>query len=69
MPPFLGFLGIALALAGNCILRRLGNSLGTVLLEHLPCNRVDLHLGDHVALPYVPSVAAVAVPASCLRLL
>src|SRR5467141_2640357 len=70
MSPLLGFLGIALALASNRILRRLGDSLGTVLLKHLPRNRVNLHLGDHVALPYVRSFGAAGTGSSTmLRLL
>lgn len=50
MAPLFGFVGVALALASHGIPRRLGDSLEAVLLEHLPRNRVNLHLGYHVAL-------------------
>jgi len=50
MTPLLGFVGVALLLALNRFLRRLGDRLEAVLLEHLPRDRVNLRLGYHVAL-------------------
>src|SRR5450432_1951862 len=50
MAPLPGFLGVALALAGHGILGRRGDSLEAVLLDHLPGDRMNLHLGYHVAL-------------------
>src|SRR5260221_8222643 len=49
--PLLRILGIALALASQGILGGLGDRPEAVLLEHLPCDDVNLHLGNHVALP------------------
>src|SRR4051812_45499948 len=48
--PLSGFFGVALLLASLGILGRLGDSLGAVLLEHLPCDHVNLYLRYHVAL-------------------
>src|ERR1700730_9713396 len=50
MAPLPGFLGVALALARHGILGRRGGRLEAVLLDHLPGDRVNLHLGYHVAL-------------------
>jgi hypothetical protein len=50
MTPLVGFVGVTLVLALNRLLRRLGDRLEAVLLEHLPRDRVNLRLGDHVAL-------------------
>src|ERR1700704_5062694 len=49
--PLLGFIGLALALASQGIAGRLGDRLEAVLLDHLPGDGVNLHLGYHVALP------------------
>jgi hypothetical protein len=51
MTPFARFLGLALALARQSILCRLGNRRRAMPLEHLPRDGVDLHLRSHVALP------------------
>jgi hypothetical protein len=51
MTPFERFLGLALALARQSILCRLGNRRRTMPLEHLPRDGVDLDLRSHVALP------------------
>src|SRR5262249_48732263 len=50
MAPLARLLGVALVLAGDRVLRGLVNGLGTVLLEHLARDHVDLHLGNHGAL-------------------
>src|SRR5438128_2020819 len=50
MTPLARLLGLALALAGERVLRGLVNGLGAVLLEHLARDHVDLHLGNHGAL-------------------
>jgi hypothetical protein len=57
--PFPCFLVLALALAGERILRGAGDRFGTVLFEHLPRNGVNSRLGNHVALPcrVMPTVA------------
>jgi len=49
--PLPGFLGVALALAGQCIVCSLRDRGEAVLLHHLARNRVDLHFRHHVALP------------------
>jgi hypothetical protein len=51
MTPFPGFFSLSLALASDRIPRRLGNGFEAVLLDHLSCDSVNLHLGYHVALP------------------
>src|SRR5438105_15819468 len=48
--PLASLLGLALALAGDRVLRGLVNGLGAVFLEHLARDHVDLHLGNHGAL-------------------
>ena len=48
--PLSGLIGLAPALAGDCILGCLGDSPETMLLEHLPRDHVNLQFGDHVAL-------------------
>src|SRR5215468_12104940 len=50
MAPLARLLGVALVLAGDRVLRGLVNGLGTVLLEHLARDHVDLHFGNHGAL-------------------
>ena len=50
MTPLRGFFRLALALASLGIAGRLGDRLEAVLLDHLPGDGVDLHLGCHVAL-------------------
>src|SRR5712671_3561307 len=70
MTPFLGFLGIALAFAGLGIAGRLRDRLKAVLFKHLPRDGVDLHLGDHVALPVFAEFGAAGTGSSTmLRLL
>src|SRR6187200_1723764 len=49
--PFPGLFRLALALAGLCILRRLGDRTKTMLFDHLSRDGVDLRLGCHFALP------------------
>src|SRR6266496_629782 len=61
MTPLLGFIGLALALASQGIAGRLGDRLEAVLLDHLPGDGVDLHLGYHVALPGVPPRGAAEI--------
>src|SRR5262245_6766284 len=51
MAPLARFLDLALALAGLGSLRGLGDRPKTMLLEHLPRNRVNLRFWHHVALP------------------
>src|SRR5215467_5123775 len=46
--PLPGLFGVALVLAGHGILRGLGDGSMAVLLEHLSCDRVNLHLRYHV---------------------
>ena len=48
--PLFGFFGIALALAGQGIPGRLGDSRRAVLLEHLSGDHVDFRFGCHVTL-------------------
>jgi hypothetical protein len=48
--PFSGFFGVALALAGERILRRLRDRSQTMLFKHLSRDGVNLHFGYHVAL-------------------
>ena len=52
--PLPGLFGVALVLASHGILRGLGDGPMAVLLEHLPCDRVNLHLRYHVVLPMFP---------------
>src|SRR5438477_2247121 len=56
--PLFCFFRLALALASDRFLGRLGDSLQAVLLEHLPRDHVNLRLGYHVALPEVPPFRA-----------
>src|SRR5437868_13940664 len=58
MAPLFCFFRLALALASDRFLGRLGDSLQAVLLEHLPRDHVNLRLGYHVALPDVPPLGA-----------
>src|SRR5262245_50163702 len=51
MAPLARFLDLALALAGLGSLRGLGDRLKTMLLQHLPRDRVNLRFWHHVALP------------------
>src|SRR5260370_19308393 len=51
--PLSCFFRLALALASNRFLGRLGYRLQAMFLEHLPRNRMNLRLGYHVALPDV----------------
>ncbi len=48
--PLSGFFGVALVLASQSILGRLGDRLEAVLLEHLTRDHVNLYLRYHVAL-------------------
>src|ERR1700722_5259941 len=50
MAPLLGFVSIALFLAGQRVPGRMGDRLHAVPLEHLPRNGVNLRFGHHVAL-------------------
>src|SRR5260370_41618751 len=59
--PLLCFIGLALALASQGIAGRFGDRLEAVLLDHLPGDGVDLHLGYHVALPGVPPLGAAEI--------
>jgi len=51
MTPLAGFCGLAVMLAFQRIAGSFRNRRGTVPLEHLARDGVDLHLGCHLALP------------------
>jgi len=45
--PFLGFIGLAAALAGLSLFGGLGNRGETMPFQHLPSDSVNLNLGHH----------------------
>jgi hypothetical protein len=51
MTPFAGFFLLAIVLASQHIMRSMCDGHGAMPFEHLPCNGVDLDLGNHGAPP------------------
>lgn len=64
MTPFVGFFDLAPLLASQRILGRMSDGCRAMPFKHLSCDRVDLSLRDHGALPLFPSGTEL-VPRNC----